>query len=66
MPAPRLSRGRIIHLPQILCLLAGAWALRSDLMRGEGFVAANFSIHPKEEARCFFGGEEEEGGKKTR
>lgn len=64
VPAPRLSRGRIIHLPQILCLLGGAWALRSDLMRGEGFVAANFSIHPKEEVRCFFGGEEEEGEKK--
>lgn len=49
VPASRLSRG-ITHLPQILCSLV-VLGFAADLMRGEGFVVVNFSIHPKEEER---------------
>lgn len=49
MPALRLSRG-INHLPQILCSLV-VLGFASDLMRVEGFVVVNFSIHPKEAER---------------
>lgn len=50
VPASRLSRG-ITHLPLILCSLV-VLGFAADLMRGEGFVVVNFSIHPKEEERC--------------
>ena len=50
MPASRLSRG-ITHLPQIFCSLV-VLGFAADLMRVEGFVVVNFSIHPKEEERC--------------
>lgn len=43
--------GGITHPPQILCSLV-VLGFAADLMRGEGFVAANFSVHPKEEERC--------------
>lgn len=59
MPASRLSGG-ITHLPQILCSLV-VLGFAADLMRVEGFVVVNFSIHPKEEERCKT---EEEGEKK--
>lgn len=53
MPASRLSRG-ITHLPQILCSLV-VLGFAADLMRVEGFVVVNFSIHQKKkkkEERC--------------
>lgn len=44
----QIEQGGITHLPQILCsLIVSGFA--ADLMRLEGFAAANFSIHPKEE-----------------
>lgn len=43
--------GGITHPPQILCSLV-VLGFAADLMRGEGFVVANFSVHPKEEERC--------------
>lgn len=59
MPASGLSRGGITHLPPILFSLV-VLGFATDLMRGEGFVAVNLSIHPEEEARCTA---EEEGRK---
>lgn len=58
MPASRLN-GRITHLLQILCSVV-VLGFAADLMRMEGFVVVNFSIHPKEEERCSM----EEKGKK--
>lgn len=49
MPAFRLSRG-ITHLPQILCSSV-VLGFAADLMRAEGFVVVNFSIHPKREGK---------------
>lgn len=42
--------GGITHPPQILCSLA-VLGFAADLMSGEGFVVANFSVHPKEEGK---------------
>lgn len=43
--------GGITHPPQILrSLVVPGFA--ADVMRGEGFVVANFSAHPKKEERC--------------
>lgn len=50
VPASRLN-GRITHLLQILCSVV-VLGFAADLMRMEGFVVVNFSIHPKEEGRC--------------
>lgn len=43
--------GGITHPPQILCSLV-VLGFAADLMRGEGFAVANFSVRSKEEESC--------------
>lgn len=47
--------GGITHLPQTLCSLV-VLGFAADLMRVEGFVAVNFSIHPKEKEKVLHRG----------
>ena len=47
--------GGITHLPQILHSLV-VLGFAADLMRVEGFVVVNFSIHPKEEEKVLHRG----------
>lgn len=50
--------GGITHLPQILCSLV-VLGFVADLMRVEGFVVVNFSIHPKGGGKVLHWGERE-------